>query len=183
VLFTKSKRVNAAIAQTFSDHTTVKVYQALTIPRADAPREWTIKNQLGTVSSRSKRSIYGAVRSGGQFAETSFRVLAKYPLGLWVEAIPRTGRTHQIRVHLSEFGLPIIGDDLYGTPEVWGKLAPVAPRLMLHAARLIVRHPVTGRELSVRSPLPEDFERCRRDSRDLLPPGEGGPKGRMRDYS
>jgi 23S rRNA pseudouridine1911/1915/1917 synthase len=74
---------------------------------------------------------------------------------LWIEAIPKTGRTHQIRVHLSESGLPILGDDLYGGEER-------APRLMLHAGRLTFPHPITGRETSVNSPLPDDFKQCLR---------------------
>ena len=119
VLFTKSRRVNASAGEIFSKHLGTKIYQALTVPRANGlrsklKREWTIKNYLGKVHSRSKRARYGAVRSEGEFAETSFRVIAEYPRGLWIEASPKTGRTHQIRVHLSEYGLPILGDDLYG---------------------------------------------------------------------
>ena len=156
VLFTKSKRVNAAVADIFSKHKVVKIYQALTIPqRKRLDKEWTVKNHLGKISSKSKRARYGAVKSDGDSAETSFRVIAEYPHGFWVEAIPKTGRTHQIRVHLSEDGLPILGDDLYGSAE--GQV----PRLMLHATELRFPHPITGREISVKSPLPGDFEQCR----------------------
>ena len=166
LLFTKSKRANAAVAQSFSEHSTLKVYQALTICRSDLNDDWIIRNNLGKVSSKSKRSCYGAVRSGGQFAETSFRVLGRYLQGLWVEAIPKTGRTHQIRVHLAEHGLPILGDDLYGTSESSRR----APRLMLHAVQLVLQHPITQHEVSVRSPQPPDFQECRRnlEKRKLL---------------
>jgi 23S rRNA pseudouridine1911/1915/1917 synthase len=162
VLLTKSRRVNAAIAEVFLNHQEVKIYQALTVPRARSglrralEQEWTIKNYLGKVSSKSKRARYGAVKSAGDFAETSFRVIGAYRGGVWVEAIPRTGRTHQIRVHLSECGLPILGDDLYGA----GKSDRLAPRVMLHAAQLTFPHPITGRKVSVKSPLPTDFQRC-----------------------
>ena len=156
VLFTKSQRVNVAVAKSFSDRQTIKVYQAITIFRPGVKREWTIKNYLGKISSKSKRSLYGAVGSDGDFAETVFRVIAEHPRGLWLQAIPKTGRTHQIRVHLSEFGLPILGDDLYGADD------KLAPRLMLHAGQLVLPHPITGRELSVESPLPGDFKRCLR---------------------
>jgi 23S rRNA pseudouridine1911/1915/1917 synthase len=158
VLFTKSKRANAPAGEIFSKHLGTKIYQALTTPPAKGLRtrlktEWTIKNHLDKVPSRSKRAKYGAVQAGGEFAETSFRVIAESPRGLWVEAIPKTGRTHQIRVHLAEYGLPILGDDLYGRDEA-------APRLMLHAAQLIFPHPITKREVSIQSPLPDDFQRC-----------------------
>jgi 23S rRNA pseudouridine1911/1915/1917 synthase len=164
VLFTKSGRVNAAVGEIFSKHLGTKIYQALTIPRAKGLRsklkqEWTIKNYLGKIPSRSKRARYGAVRSDGEFAETSFRVIAEYPRGLWIEAIPKTGRTHQIRVHLSEYGLPILGDDLYGDNNP-GEFNGLAPHLMLHASQLIFPHPITKREISIQSPLPDDFQRC-----------------------
>jgi RluA family pseudouridine synthase len=160
VLFTKSKRVNAAVGEMFSSHKAVKVYQALTVAtRKKLPEEWTIKNYLGKVASKSKRAKYGAVKMDGDLAETFFRVIGEYPRGVWIEAIPKTGRTHQIRVHLAEYGLPILGDDLYGAAD------DRAPRLMLHAAELRFPNPMTGRELSVKSKLPEDFQECLREIR------------------
>ena len=153
VLFTKSKRVNAAIGEVFSKHAGRKIYQAITVP-GRVKAEWTIKNYLGKVRSKSKQARYGAVTSGGDFAETAFRLLAEYKRGIHLEAIPKTGRTHQIRVHLSEYGLPILGDDLYGTGG--------ADRLMLHASQLVFPHPITKGELSIESPLPEDFQQCLR---------------------
>jgi 23S rRNA-/tRNA-specific pseudouridylate synthase len=165
VLFTKSKRVNASVGEIFSKHLGTKIYQALTIPRGRSlqsrlKREWTIKNHLGKISPRSRRARYGAVQTDGEFAETSFRVIAEYPRGLWIEAFPKTGRTHQIRVHLSEYGLPILGDDLYGEGNNAAASNRLAPHLMLHAAQLIFPHPITKREISIESPLPEDFQRC-----------------------
>jgi RluA family pseudouridine synthase len=159
VLFTKSKRVNAAVAEIFSKHYGTKRYQALTgRPKTRGfEQNWTVRNHIGKIASRSKRSIYGAV-SDGEYAETSFHVLAEYPRGMWLEVTPKTGRTHQIRVHLSEMGLPITGDDLYGPPRGAGS----APRLMLHATELVFPHPITGRETSVKSPLPQDFAACLR---------------------
>jgi 23S rRNA pseudouridine1911/1915/1917 synthase len=154
VLFTKSHGMNAAVGKMFSGHEAVKVYQALTTSsRRKLGKEWTIKNYIGKVSSKSKRTKYGAVDSDGQSAETSFRVIEQHPSGVWIEATPKTGRTHQIRVHLSEYGLPILGDDLYGSETI-------APRLMLHASELRFRHPVTGVETSLKSRLPEDFKQC-----------------------
>jgi 23S rRNA pseudouridine1911/1915/1917 synthase len=160
VLFTKSERVNAAVANQFAAHKIAKIYQALTAPRqeaglaSDLSERWIIRNRLGSVSAKSKPTKYGAVRSGGVEAETAFRVLAEYPKGIWVEAMPKTGRTHQIRVHLSGYGLPILGDDLYGVAD------GIAPRLMLHAVELRFAHPITQREMRVKSELPADFKQC-----------------------
>jgi RluA family pseudouridine synthase len=155
VLFTKSQRVNAAIAESFAKREVIKIYQALTVARARVEKEWTVANYLGKVASKSKRAKYRAVKQGDP-AETFFRVIAQYPGGIRIEAIPKTGRTHQIRVHLAEYGLPILGDDLYGTRE------GAAPRLMLHAAELIFAHPITGFGMSIKSPLPDDFRQCLR---------------------
>jgi RluA family pseudouridine synthase len=158
VLFTKSRRVNTAVAEAFSAHEVVKSYQALTLPpaRGNVLKEWTIKNYLGKVSQKAKRTRYGAVHSEGNLAETSFRIIETHPHGVWLEATPKTGRTHQIRVHLAEYGLPILGDDLYGPQSSHG----IVPRLMLHASLLRIPHPATRVEISVKSPLPEDFKQC-----------------------
>jgi 23S rRNA pseudouridine1911/1915/1917 synthase len=66
-----------------------------------------------------------------------------------------TGRTHQIRVHLKSIGHPVLGDATYG----WKRdpRLPEVSRVMLHAERIVFRHPVTGRLLDLRAPLPPDF--------------------------
>jgi 23S rRNA pseudouridine1911/1915/1917 synthase len=67
-----------------------------------------------------------------------------------------TGRTHQIRVHLKSLGHPILGDSLYG----WKRDAALSlepQRVMLHAEHLVVTHPITGKTLDLRAPLPADF--------------------------
>ena len=77
MLFTKSRRVNSAIAESFSRHEIVKTYQALTVAPAHGgvQQKWTIRNYLGKLSVKSKRARYGAVHSGGDLAETSFASL------------------------------------------------------------------------------------------------------------
>jgi RluA family pseudouridine synthase len=154
VLFTKSRRANEGVSRMFSEHSVVKIYHAITIhPPGRLRQEWTVRNRLGKIGTTSKRTRYGAVASGGQSAETAFRVIEECARGVWIEAIPKTGRTHQIRVHLAESGLPILGDDLYGPGH-----SSHAPRLMLHAKELIFPHPITGTSISVNSPLPEDIQ-------------------------
>jgi len=166
VLFTRSTRVNAALAQMFSNHQVLKTYQALSSARREPglrnklEKEWTVKNHLGKIGSKSKRARYGPVQSNGLLAETFFRLIAEYPRGVWIEAVPGTGRTHQIRVHLAGCGLPILGDDLYGADNTSDAGDARAPRLMLHAAELKFPHPITSREICVKSPLPGDFKEC-----------------------
>lgn len=160
VLFTKKAEANKPVAALFSEHLAVKVYNAISAP-GTCPATWEIKNHLGRADGPKKQSKYTAVRSGGDWAHTEFRLLEKLAQGLWIEARPKTGRTHQIRVHLSEDGKPILGDATYG-------YAAGAPRLMLHAVSLTFPHPISRTELSIQSPLPEDFRRCLQSLRASL---------------
>ena len=79
-----------------------------------------------------------------------------------VELTPKTGRTHQLRLHMSSIGCPLAGDWLYGQED-----RALIPRPALHAAHLELVHPVTEERLSFNAPLPDDMER-------LLTPGRGG---------
>jgi tRNA pseudouridine32 synthase/23S rRNA pseudouridine746 synthase len=104
----------------------------------------------------------------GKAAVTYFRLLETFPAraGLpvlsLVEAWPETGRTHQIRVHLAHAGFPLAVDPDYGDPgpllDAEGRT--VIGRTPLHAARLELAHPATGRPLVVVAPLPADLERA-----------------------
>ncbi|MGP1367474.1 MAG: RluA family pseudouridine synthase [Schwartzia sp. (in: firmicutes)] len=89
----------------------------------------------------------------GKSAKTCYRVLTETEDASLLALSPITGRTHQIRVHLTALGHPLIGDDLYGTP------SPLIPRQALHAFRLDLIHPVTRQPLSVSAPPPDDFLR------------------------
>jgi RluA family pseudouridine synthase len=164
LLLTKAAQANAGVAALFSGKTIQKTYVALAGSGLAGPEAWEVKNYLGEVGRVGKASKFGAVRSGGDPAQTSFCVLERWPGVCLIEARPHTGRTHQIRVHLAEGGYPIFGDALYGGAGVLpagaaGGLVP-APRVMLHAAALEFRHPMTEAALAIRSPLPADFEAC-----------------------
>lgn len=154
VLFAKTKRFNAEISDQFAGREVRKLYSALTGPGPAPGETWSVEDHLRSVKGQGRERRMEAVRSGGDFAHTDFRVRKTYPRGLWIEAVPHTGRTHQIRVHLAGCGLPILGEDLYGRP-------PRSParRLMLHAYELVFRHPADGREVVVRAPLAKDFRR------------------------
>ncbi len=100
----------------------------------------------------------------GSPAQTEFECLQASPSASLLLARPRTGRLHQIRVHLAFLGLPLLNERLYG--EDGGKLFLAelasarkegAPRQMLHARRLIIDHPMNGRRLSIEAPVPDDF--------------------------
>ena len=89
----------------------------------------------------------------GKPAETGYRTLRRGEGFSLVDLTPRTGRTHQIRVHMSAVGCPLAGDWLYGTED-----PALIPRPALHAAGLELDHPVTGGRLALRAGMPEDME-------------------------
>ncbi len=101
-----------------------------------------------------------AVVSSGKAARTDFRRLARFDAGDLLAARLHTGRTHQIRVHLASVGHPVVGDDTYGGGGGRRLLQLPPRRHFLHAAWLRFRHPTTGAEMDVRSPLPEDLKRA-----------------------
>jgi len=106
-----------------------------------------------------------AVRQGGRESVTHFRVIKRYRANTHVRVQLETGRTHQIRVHLTHAGYPIVGDRVYGgrlempkgaTDELRAALREF-PRQALHAAKLQLAHPVTGKPLECIAPLPDDM--------------------------
>ena len=108
-----------------------------------------------------------AVRADGREAITHYRLEKRFRAHTLVRVTLETGRTHQIRVHLAHIGFPVVGDPVYGgrrrlpagcPPRVAEALRSF-PRQALHAARLTLAHPSTGRELQFAAPLPEDMQR------------------------
>jgi 23S rRNA pseudouridine1911/1915/1917 synthase len=100
-----------------------------------------------------------AVRPEGRTAKTDFVRLARFDSGDLLRAHLHTGRTHQIRVHLASIGHPVIGDDTYGGGGGRRLMALPPKRHFLHAAWLVFNHPVTGAQLDLRSPLPDDLRK------------------------
>jgi 23S rRNA pseudouridine1911/1915/1917 synthase len=92
----------------------------------------------------------------GRAAETGFRVLERFAHAALLEAIPRTGRTHQIRVHLSSVGHPIVGDARYGGGGGEGRRLGLS-RPFLHSWRIAFEHPITRERIELEEPLPEDL--------------------------
>jgi 23S rRNA pseudouridine1911/1915/1917 synthase len=93
------------------------------------------------------------ISPSGKAALTAYRIVQTSTRAALVECRPVTGRLHQIRVHLESIGCPILGDDFYSPKAV----ASAAPRLALHAHRLVFKHPETGQQVDVQSPWPKDL--------------------------
>lgn len=163
MLFTKNQKANAGVGALFAEKKAQKTYHALAVLGAGCAEAWEVKNYTAVVGRAGKASKYGAVRSGGDPAQTVFRELERLPGVLLVEARPLTGRTHQIRVHLSEGGHPILGDEFYGGPaslRLGSGARLMFQRVLLHAAALEFCHPMTQEKHAISSPLPADFSAC-----------------------
>jgi 23S rRNA pseudouridine1911/1915/1917 synthase len=155
VLFTTSPDANAALAAQFERRSIEKVYHAITVrPAGDLPTSWQVRNRLA-LSGKGRAARMASVAEGGQEADTRFALLASWPSALLVEARPHTGRKHQVRAHLQDRGMPILGDARYGGPKRVGAVS--IPRTMLHARRLVLQHPLDGRRLAIECDYPAEF--------------------------
>ncbi len=148
----RSEGVQRALSALFAAREVQKEYLALVhgVPRKD---EGSIELPIGRCEAQ--RTKMRVDTEGGRPAHTAWRVERRLPRNALLRCMPRTGRTHQIRVHLMAVQHPIAGDATYG-PHGW-PWESLVPRLMLHAHRLAFRHPVTGAALSFEAPVPEAF--------------------------
>ncbi|MBN1918087.1 MAG: RluA family pseudouridine synthase [Verrucomicrobia bacterium] len=99
-----------------------------------------------------------ATDTGGRKAETVLELIEAFDGAAYLRALPKTGRTHQIRVHCAHVHRPVLGDTVYGRGKAENRLGIKVARQMLHAHRLAFIHPATGRPLELTAPLPVDFE-------------------------
>lgn len=150
IVIAKNDEAHAALAAQIADKSARRIYHAI-VHGGFAEDELVIDKSIGRSRSDRKKM---AVDRGGRRAVTHIRVLERFREFTHVEASLETGRTHQIRVHLSSIGRPVAGDTVYG---------PKKPRLhdkgqLLHAGTLIFRHPKTDEEMTFHAPLPDYFE-------------------------
>ena len=144
----KTRRVQEMLALQFRDRTVKKKYYAL-VKGAMFSDSGVIDAPLGRDPHNRKR--FKVLRSGGKPARTTYRVLKRFERYSFIAAMPETGRTHQIRVHLQSVGAPIVGDTIYSRANPHG-----AP-LMLHAYSLMITLPGENEPRTFRAPLPDDF--------------------------
>jgi 23S rRNA pseudouridine1911/1915/1917 synthase len=154
----KTDEAHAALERMMRRHAAGRHYLAL-VRGVVSPEAFTVEAPLGR---RAARIVVDRVE--GRRAETGVEIRERLARWTLVEAAPRTGRTHQIRVHLAAVGHPIAGDRAYGG--AGGDAAALElDRPFLHAWRLAFTHPFTGRELELTESLPDDLERALRLAR------------------
>ncbi|AHC73781.1 pseudouridine synthase [Candidatus Endolissoclinum faulkneri L5] len=166
VVIAKTDTAHAALATCFAAHDIKRVYQAICFGNP-IPLNGTVNLPIGRDSKNRKRMAV-VDRYSGRYAITHYQSLKRMNGGSLLECQLKTGRTHQIRVHLSHIGHPLIGDQLYGRyhkVEILGRsstahnIARHLSRQALHATILGFNHPATGESLTFKSQLPEDLTR------------------------
>ncbi len=141
----------------FKERLVSKVYLAL-VDGAVAKAEGTIDNYLGKKHSYEGQTVYGSVEEKrGQRAITHWRVHKRGKSATLLSCEPYTGRTHQLRAHLSGMGHPILGDAQYSKKFIC-HLRP--KRNLLHAYTVAFKHPTTGKPIKATAPIPLDFKQA-----------------------
>jgi RluA family pseudouridine synthase len=150
MVFARTAEAHRELNRQFEQHQVEKVYQAVVegVPLWD---EHTAKHMLRTNVGHKHRTMVDHKR--GKNSETHLKVLKRGQVEALLEAHPKTGRTHQIRVHLSALGFPILGDFLYGAQET-----DLIARPALHALSLMFTHPISGERVTYSAPLPNDMQ-------------------------
>lgn len=154
IVVAKTVEAHARLAAAFKDRDTRKSYLALAAGGWKAGHRVQIDAPVGRHPVQRQRMTVGGANA--RDAQTLFTPLSAHPDGhgrtlALVRAQPRTGRTHQIRVHLAHLGSPVLGDTVYG------RASEVISRQALHAQFLELPHPVTGELLHLHAPAPDDL--------------------------
>jgi 23S rRNA (cytosine1962-C5)-methyltransferase len=140
LVFSKTEQANRSLTEQFTRRAVHKKYVLLT----DRPVRRKEFAAVSALVRTGEKYVVRPIHSGGELAETRFRIRRAHAGRTWVAAEPVTGRTHQIRAHAADHGFPILGDTLYGgTP---------APRVHLHAEELSLKHPATSEETTFGAP-------------------------------
>ncbi len=157
IVVARTDAAHRKLVEDFRERLVEKIYIALLHGK--------IKGDAGSVvfpvaRDLRRRSRMTARRREGREARTDWRARLRFDAFTIIEADLRTGRTHQIRVHFSALGCPVVGDTLYGAPRqerAGSELLPPLGRNFLHAARVSFGHPRTGQRIEVRAPLPPEL--------------------------
>ena len=151
LLICKNDRAHQALAKQLKEHSITRKYHAIVHGRLKED-EGTIDKPIGRHPiDRKKMSVHC---TNGREAVTHYRVLKRFQQFTYIECQLETGRTHQIRVHMSSIGHPILGDQVYGPAKCPYKLQGQT----LHAKVLGITHPTTGKYMEFDAPLPDYFQ-------------------------
>ena len=154
LLLARSPKMAARLGEMFRGRDIRKYYWAVTVPAPEL-HQGKIKSSLAKTEGPEGERVRTVDSEEGKSALTYYSVMEAVGKKLaWVAFWPKTGRTHQIRVHAAEMGCPLLGDEKYGYRSDIIEASPeIEDSLHLHARRIIMPHPVTGKTLDITAPL------------------------------
>lgn len=158
VIVAKNDFAHRHLAAQFKSRAVHKTYTLLVHGRV-ASESGEVKQSVGRDPRRRIRMKLAGL--GAREALTRYRVLQRFRHFTLIQAEPLTGRTHQLRVHFSSLGHPVVGDTMYGAPgwlRIGGRERSTLGRNFLHAARVEFQHPRTGEVVSLKAPLPGELQ-------------------------
>lgn len=155
LLMARHQPVFLALCELFKARVVSKTYLAIVDGKLKK-HSGVIENYLGKLHSYQGQTVWGKVsQEKGVFAKTSWKLQKKGSEASLIVCYPETGRTHQIRIHLSGLGHPILGDNQYGRQF---ECSYIPQRCLLHALEISFEHPVKKEILTIKAPIPEDFK-------------------------
>lgn len=157
LIIAKNDEAHLNMSNQIKDRKVRKIYYAL-VRGVVSENEATINMPIGR-STKDRKKM--AVNKNGKEAITHFKVLERFNKYTLLEVKIDTGRTHQIRVHLSEIGHPVVGDEVYSN----GKNEFGVKGQLLHAKSLTFKHPITGKEMHLETELPDEFSNVLKELR------------------
>lgn len=174
----KTDQAHLSLASQFEARVADKHYLAVVVGTPDRDRD-RIDQSIGIHPYQREKMAIRAAHPSSRSASTFYEVLERFAGFAYVRVRPKTGRTHQIRVHLSHIGCPVLCDRLYGGRSriARGELAETADptwllqRQALHAHRLQLTHPVTDELMTFEAPLPDDMQAVLSELRTHRPRG------------
>jgi len=179
MVIAKTDTAHRALAAQFKLHTITRVYEALVW---SVPKKGRGMIELAIGRDVKDRKTFSSRTTSPKESVTEYVVDRRYgKVAAHVLLYPRTGRTHQLRVHLTSLGHPILGDHTYGGRKVCTVDGVEIPRVMLHARTLGFTHPVTGKVEDFTKSVPADMEKVMSALDQLGIPGEKKPRGSLAD--
>lgn len=160
IIAARTKPATVFLSKAFEDRSVYKSYLAIVTGPAFEEKEGVIDAHLQRYQKEPNLALMQVASpedEGAQEARTRYLVLASHENYHFILLTPETGRTHQLRVHLEHIGRPILADPYYGVEQLEGAFE--APRLMLHAYRLLTPHP-DGGEIDIVADTPDDMRDC-----------------------